>query len=74
MSSQSGTNTKHEISKPFLMWYSLCSMGGDGKGVIAKQTDTFHSCFVESARKRRQTTVEYNTMKPTNSLNDKLEF
>jgi hypothetical protein len=71
---QSGTNTKHEISQFFLIWYSLCSMGGDGKSAMAKLTDTFHSCLVESVRKLRQTAVEYNTMNPTNNLNDKIGF
>jgi hypothetical protein len=47
------------------MWLSLRSMGGDGKSAMEKVTDTFQNC---------QTAVEYNTIKPTNNLNDELEF
>jgi hypothetical protein len=71
MPSQSGTNTKHEISRTFLTWYSLCSMGRDGQNAIAKLTD---NCFSKASENEGRRAVEYNTMKPTNILNNKLGF
>jgi len=74
MSSQSGTNNKHEISQTFLMWYSLCSMGRDGQSAMAKLTDNLFNLFPKASEKEGRTAVEYNTMKHTNNLNDRLRF
>jgi hypothetical protein len=46
-------------------------VGRDGQSAMEKITD---NCFSKTSEKEDKTAVEYNTMKPTNNLNDKIGF
>jgi len=46
-------------------------MGREGQSAMAKLTD---NCFSKASENEGRKAVEYNTMKPTNNLNDKIGF
>jgi len=46
-------------------------MGRDRQSDMAKLTD---NCFSKASESEGRTAVEYNAMKPTNNLNDKIGF
>ena len=53
------------------MWHSFCSVERDMQSAMAKLTD---NCFSKASENEGRTAVEYNTMKSTNNLNEKIGF